>query len=318
MRSKILSILKNADDYVSGEDISRKLGISRAAVWKHIKKLKSDGYEIISVTNKGYKLAAVPDAISKNVIGLSLNTEVIARNIIYTEETDSTNEDAKRHSSEAHGTLFISELQNAGKGRLGRSWESPKGSGICMSLLLKPDILPQDISQITLIAGIAVCRAVGHGAKIKWPNDIVLGARKVCGILTEMSAEINRVNYVVCGIGINVNTSGFPKELEDRACSIFTETGARTPRNELIASVMNEFEPLYESFINNGFASAADEYRRLCLTLGKDVRVISHKETVTGTAVDIDNEGGLIVRTSAGTMSISSGEVSVRGIYGYV
>jgi BirA family biotin operon repressor/biotin-[acetyl-CoA-carboxylase] ligase len=318
MRNKILDILKHTDEYVSGEDISRKLGISRAAVWKHIKNLKCDGYDILSVRNKGYKLSKLPNALTSVEIADSLNTKFIARSLCCMTETDSTNEEAKRHCDLPDGTLFVAESQSSGRGRRGRSWESFPGSGICMSLLLKPDISPQEVSRITLIAGIAVCRAIGNGALIKWPNDIVIGSRKVCGILTEMSAEIEKVHYVVCGMGINVNTPSFPKELEDKATSLFIETGKSFQRPELTAAIANEFEPLYEQFLKSGFAPLLDEYKRSCLTLGMEVRVIYKNEELSGKAVDISEDGSLIVDTGSEKITVSSGEVSVRGIYGYV
>lgn len=318
MRNKILNMLKNTESYVSGEEMSRTLGISRAAVWKHIKKLKEDGYDILSVTNKGYKLQNIPDIVSEASIKSGLNTEYMARNIKYMPVTDSTNEDAKRCSYMPDGSLFIAEMQSAGKGRLGRSWESPKGSGIWMSLLLKPDIPPQDIPQITLIAGMAICRVLGNGSGIKWPNDIVIGSRKVCGILTEMSAEIDRVNYVICGIGINVNTPVFPKELQDKATSLFIETGKSYNRSDLISSIMNEFEPLYKVFKKEGFAPLLKEYLNSCITIGREIRVIYRKETLIGRAVDISDDGSLVVETENGRVNVTSGDVSVRGIYGYI
>lgn len=318
MRNRILGILKDADGYVSGEEMSHRLGISRAAVWKHINKLKSEGYGITSVTNRGYRLTDAPDALSPSAIKALLNTRVIARNIRYTDTVDSTNEEAKRHYLESDGTLFISERQSAGKGRLGHEWESPRGAGIWMSLLLKPDMPPRDVSQITLIAGIAVCRAVGSNAMIKWPNDIIIGTRKLCGILTEMSAEVERVNYIICGIGINVNSQSFEDDLKDKATSLFIETGKHFTRSELVAAVMNEFETIYSSFLRSGFASVREEYLRLCVTLGREVRVISRNKELRGRALDIDENGGLIIETDNGRENITSGEVSVRGIYGYI
>ncbi len=318
MKNKILETLKSSDGYISGEAISHTLGISRAAVWKHIKKLKSEGYEIASLTNKGYRLMNAPTAISPSAVDMLLKTKYIARNIIYTDRTGSTNEEAKRLSSSPDGTLFISDHQTDGKGRLGRAWSSPSGTGIFMSLLLKPYISPSDVSAITLIAGLAVCRAIGAGAKIKWPNDVVIGTRKVCGILTEMSAEIDRIGYVVCGIGINANNISFPDELRGKATSVFIETGSAVSRTELIASVMNEFEPLYEKFLKSGFEPISEQYRRLCVTIGRDIRVIFRGNEITGTAVDINKNGGLIVKTENDTITVTSGEVSVRGIYGYI
>ena len=318
MKNKILSILKQNNNYVSGEDMSRSLGISRAAVWKHINNLKKDGYKIVSVTRKGYMLLSVPDIITSERIYPFLNTRFIARNIRCFDEINSTNEAAKAEHNSPDGTVFISDVQTAGKGRLGRSWISPRGTGIWMSLLLKPDIPLTDISQLTLIAGIAVCRAIGGASKIKWPNDIVIGTKKVCGILTEMSAETDRINYIVCGIGINVNTKEFPAELSDKATSILIETGNMTDRCSLIAKVMNEIEPLYEKFIANGFSPLADEYKKNCVTLGREVKVTYRGKDIIGKAIDISSTGGLILDTTDGRIEITSGEVSVRGIYGYI
>lgn len=318
MRNKILNILKNTESYVSGEEMSHTLNISRAAVWKHIKRLKDDGYDILSVTNKGYKLKSIPDILSSDTIASGLNTEFTARNIKCMSVIDSTNEEAKRCAAMPDGSLFIAEVQSAGKGRLGRSWESPNGAGIWMSLLLKPDIPPRDISQITLIAGMAVCRVLGNGAGIKWPNDIVIGSRKACGILTEMSAEIDRVNYVVCGIGINVNTAEFPAELQDKATSLFIETGKTYNRSELVFAIMNEFEPLYKLFKKEGFSPLLEEYRNSCITIGREIRVIYRREALIGKAVDIAEDGGLIIETENGRVNVTSGDVSVRGIYGYI
>lgn len=318
MRNTILDMLKSAEGYISGEEISRTLGISRAAVWKHIKKLRSEGYDIQSVTNKGYKLSNDMDMLVPEHITNRLTTDFTARSIKFTKTCDSTNEEAKRSSSMPDGTLFISEVQTGGKGRLGRSWNSQRGTGIWMSLLLKPEVPPQEIPQITLIAGIAVCRAVGNGAKIKWPNDIVIGSRKICGILTEMSAEMERVNYVICGMGINVNTPAFPDELADKATSLLIETGIPHEREPIAAAVMNEFEPLYKQFLEKGFASVLDEYRSACITLGREIRVICRNKTITGTAVDVTADGGLVVDTETGRITVTSGEVSVRGMYGYI
>ena len=318
MKNKILAVLRSEKNYISGERISETLGISRAAVWKHIKNLKAGGYEIISLTKKGYKLISEPDNISPDKIQSCLNTGFVAQNIIYNDEVLSTNDEAKKNSDMPDGTLFIADLQTAGKGRLGRSWVSPRGTGIWMSLLLKPDIPLSDISQLTLVAGISVSRAIGEKTLIKWPNDIVIGTKKVCGILTEMSAETDRINYVVCGIGINVNTLDFPEELTDKASSILIETGKETDRCLLIAKIMNEFEPLYIKFIKEGFLPFRDDYKKQCITIGRAVNVSYHGRELCGRAVDIDNNGGLVIDTGSKTVTITSGEVSVRGIYGYI
>ena len=317
MKQRILDILKNADDFVSGEDISNKTGISRAAVWKHIKSLKNMGYEIDSVTNRGYRLVSSPDLITAEGITQNLNTEFIGRRLFIYDETDSTNERAKA-SGEIEGSVFIAEVQNHGKGSRGRGWVSPRGTGIWHSILLKPDIPPSEVSQITLVAGLAVCRAIGMGAKIKWPNDIVIGTKKVCGILTEMSAETDMVHYVVCGIGINVNTEKFDAEIKHRATSMYIESGEKQIRNDIIARELNYFEYYYKKFLEGGLCAILDEYKENCVTIGRDVTVIYKKEKVTGKAADIDENGALVVETADGTIRVTSGEVSVRGIYGYI
>lgn len=318
MKQKILDILKSTDGYVSGERISEQLNISRAAVWKHIKKFKEDGYEIESVTNKGYRLISSPDLITESGIKNGLNTEFIGRKLFIYDETDTTNERAKANSDAPEGSVFIAEVQTHGKGSRGRGWVSPRGTGIWHTILLKPDISPLEVSQITLVTGIAVCKAIGLNSMIKWPNDIVIDGKKICGTLTEMSAEIDSVNYVICGTGINVNMESFDEEIADRATSMYLESGKKYVRNEIIAKFLNEFEYYYKKFLDGGLGAILDEYKKYCVTIGRDVSVIFKKETVTGTAVDVDENGALVVDTASGIIRVTSGEVSVRGIYGYV
>ncbi len=317
MKEKILNIL-SANGYVSGERISRELGISRAAVWKHIKSLRESGYEIESVTNKGYRLVSSPDILTEYTIKNGLNTKFIGQNIFAYPETDSTNNRAKEEHVSPDGSLFIAEIQNHGKGRLGRGWEAPAGVGIWMSILLKPDLTPSDVSQITLIAGLAVCRAIGCGAKIKWPNDIVIGSKKVCGILTEMSAEMERVNYVVCGIGINVNIESFDGELAKKATSLLIESGIKHDRAEIVSRGLTEFESLYTDFLKNGLSNILPEYKRFCVTLNREVQVVYKHQSIIAAAVDIAEDGSLIIEKDGKKITVNSGEVSVRGIYGYI
>lgn len=235
------------------------------------------------------------------------------RKIVHMKVCDSTNEVAKRRSDLPDGTLFIADNQTAGKGRLGRRWESEKRSGIYMSLLLKPDIAPNNAAQLTLIAGLAVAKALGGEAMIKWPNDVVIGSKKVCGILTELSH-----GSLICGIGINVNTSQFDDELKDKATSLAIVTGKRHSPEKLTAAVLDEFEPLYRKFLKDGFSALSEEYKKLCITLDKSVSVLKNGSEIRGTAVDISADGGLILQTENGRITVTSGEVSVRGIYGYV
>lgn len=313
MKQKILSILKNSPDYISGEQISNMLGISRTAVWKNINKLRSEGYEIESVTNRGYRIVKTPDIVS----GLLPRTEFIGQNVSYIYETDSTNQEAKRNFEMPDGTVFVSEVQNGGKGRLGRGWSSPAGVGIWMSILLKPDIPPGKVSAITLAAGLAVAEAI-PGSGIKWPNDVVIGGKKICGILTEMSAEMERVNYVVTGIGVNVNIEEFPADISEKATSLLIETGERHSRADLAERILENFEAVYKRFLEKGFSGISREYKRYCVTLNKEVNIIDSNESVRAYAVDIDDDGGLIVEINGKKKVVTAGEVSVRGIYGYI
>ena len=184
--------------------------------------------------------------------------------------------------------------------------------------MLKPDISPMTVSQITLVAGLAVCKSIGVGSMIKWPNDIVINGKKVCGILTEMSATSEKVNHVVCGIGINVNMDNFDEEIADRATSMYIESGQKYDINEIIAKLLNEFEYYYNKFLDDGLGAVIDEYKKHCITIGREVNVIYNSETVTGNAVDVSSNGQLIVETDSGVIEVTSGEVSVRGIYGYI
>lgn len=321
MREKILKILKSSSGYISGETISSQLGVSRAAIWKHIKALREDGYEIESVTNKGYRLTKSPDRLTAAELSDGLSTSLIGQHAVFFEETDSTNIQAKRFSEQPDGTVFVTECQTGGKGRLGRSWFGPPGVGVWMSLLLKPSLAPEDVPQLTLIAGLAVCRAVrtvSHlPAMIKWPNDVILNGKKICGILTELSAEMEQVNFVVCGIGVNVNTEGFGGELSKKATSLLIESGTPQDRKAIAQSVLTEFEALYRLFLKEGFSPLLPEYKSFCATLGKDVTISRAGKEESARAVDIDSSGCLVIDQSGTRTSIQSGEVSVRGIYGY-
>lgn len=321
MKDRILNILKNSGDFLSGEKISEKLGISRTAVWKYIKKLKEEGYDIVAITNRGYILVSSPDILSSSEIKCGLSTEKIGQNIFYSHEVDSTNNEAKRKSNSPDGSVFIAEIQNGGKGRRGRQWISEAGDGIWMSILLKPDISLEDVSKITLAAGMAVVRALkklGLDAGIKWPNDVVIGGKKVCGILTELAAEMDGINYIVVGIGINVNFQSFPEELKNKATSIFLSTGKKENRAAIARSVLEEFEVVYNKFLLNRLDNLIEDYKNMCVTLGKHVRVIRLDMEFDADAIDVTTDGELVVEKDNEKIILNSGEVSVRGIYGYI
>ena len=326
MKNEILRALRETDSYVSGQELCRKLGVSRTAVWKNIRSLQEDGYEIEAVTNRGYRLAGVPDTIAEEEVASRLQTERMGRQIRYFSRIDSTNQYAKRIAEEGapDGILIIADEQTAGKGRSGRTWVTPPAEAIAFTLLLRPKLSPDRISMVTLVMGLAVTNAVnslyGVSAGIKWPNDVVIKGRKLCGILTEMSAEVRQVNYIVIGVGINANLTSFPEEIREIATSLKLELGRDINRAELIARVMAEFERLYAEFEAQGDLGAVmQEYNELCLNAGSKVRVLDPNGEYTGTSRGINSMGELLVETEDGKMQeVYAGEVSVRGIYGYV
>lgn len=325
MKSEILAALKQSDGYVSGQELCRTLGVSRTAVWKEIKKLKTEGYRIEAVSNKGYRLLESPDVISATELKSMQKTSWIGKEIIYYDVTDSTNIQAKKiaEAGGAHGTLVVAERQESGRGRSGRMWESPARDGIFMTILLRPDCLPDQASMLTIVAAMAVAAAVRKTlaleAKIKWPNDIVLNGKKICGILTEMSTEISEIHYVVVGIGINVSNRRFEGEVSQMATSLLLEGAGQVRRACLIEAVLEQFELYYEKcFCRGDLSDLLDEYNACLANAGRQVRVLDQKEPFTGLARGINVKGELLVETKEGTRAVSSGEVSVRGIYGYV
>ncbi len=327
MKLKILKSLKShKDEYISGEELSHKLGVTRTAVWKIITTLRKEGYIIDSSSRKGYKLVSTPGVFSAEEIQMDLSTEILGNKIIYKDTVASTNTIAKDLAvkGEKEGTVVIGNHQTAGKGRLGRTWVSPYGTGIWMSVILRPDIVPTQAPFITILAALAVARSIeqvsGVKSGIKWPNDIVLDKRKVCGILTEMSAEIERVNHIVVGIGINVNidTNEFPEELKNSATSIKIATGKEIDRKQLVQRILENFESIY-IHAQTGRESLLEQYRNYSLTIGHQVKVLWQNSETEGKAIEITEDGELLVETNDGkVIKVFSGEVSVRGLYGYV
>ena len=326
MKAEILKMLRETDGYVSGQELCNHFGVSRTAVWKAINQLKEMGYEIEAVQNKGYHLLSVPDVINDVELERIRKTKWAGCEIHYFDTIDSTNTKAKELAESGHptGTLVVSEQQTAGRGRRGRSWESPSGIGIFMTLMLKPDINPNNASMLTLVAALAVAKAItsvtGEKALIKWPNDIVINGKKVCGILTEMNAQFDYINHIVVGIGINVHNESFPEEISQMASSLMIEAGGkRFHRAQIIAETMSYFEQYYDTFLKTQDLSAlVREYDELLVNRNKSVRVLDPKEPFDGKAMGITPKGELIVDTWESRKLVSSGEVSVRGIYGYV
>jgi biotin--[acetyl-coA-carboxylase] ligase len=309
MKYKILDLLKKRNDFISGQELGEIFSVSRTAIWKNISKLKDEGYNIISVSNKGYRLEDNVDILNES--------EIKYKPVVYVPEVDSTNNIAKEYANKGceEGLLVVCDNQTAGKGRLGRNWISEKSAGLYMSIVLRPEIMPMEAPQLTLIAGIASVRAINKITNlqcgIKWPNDIIVNNKKLVGILTEMSAEIESVKYVVVGIGVNVNNKMFDDEIKNKATSIYLQTNKVYKRSQLASEITFEFMELYNEFCKDGFSVLKNEYNNLCINVGKDVKTVGKTE-IYGKALGVNENGELIIETENGTKNVLSGEVSLR------
>ena len=331
MKTKILRQLRTTNEYVSGQMLCDELGVSRTAVWKAINQLKEEGYTIEAVQNKGYKITGYPDILTAEEIESQLNPGDTVKKVVYAPEIDSTNNEAKRNAENGakDGTLYITESQTGGRGRRGRQWVSPSGSGIWMTLLLRPQINPANASMLTIVAAMAVTMAIRRAVAetgadvechIKWPNDVVINKKKVCGILTEMSADMDQIHYVIVGIGINVQMTDFPKEIQNTATSLKLVTGKTLLRNKLLAKVLEEFEVLYEQFVSvESLKNLKAEYESRLANKDNRVNVLAPSGAWQGICLGIKEDGALLVQREDGKVEeVIAGEVSVRGIYGYV
>ena len=324
MKRKIIDTLKNAaGKFVSGENIANELNVTRTSIWKNINSLRKLGYDIESHVKLGYKLNQIADVLLPAAVQSGLNTKIIGVNekMIHKFSVDSTNNLARKlaYHGAADGTVVVAEEQTGGKGRLKRKFFSPPGKGIYFSLILHPKCLPKDAPKFTLMAAVAVANAMKRfnlPAQIKWPNDIMFDGRKIVGILTEMSAQIEQVNYIVVGIGINCNVKRdeFPADIKDVAASLSEINGEKISRVDLFRAILEELDKLYNVVNESGFAEILKRWREFNITLGKNVTVISAEtgDTFTGVAVDIDEDGALIVKTESGLQTVYAGDVSVR------
>ncbi|MBQ6297187.1 MAG: biotin--[Selenomonadaceae bacterium] len=322
MRKTIVELLKNAGgDFISGESIAGELRISRTAVWKHIQKLRESGYEILSRERHGYKLKDAPDLLLPSEIQIGLDTEIIGKEMHYKPCVDSTNRVAKAlaYHGAADGAIVVAEEQTGGKGRLDRNFYSPRGKGIWFSVILRPNLLPKDAPKCTLMAAVAIAEAMKRfnlKAEIKWPNDIMFDGRKLVGILTEMTGEIAKINYLVVGVGINVNINrdDFPEELKDIAASLSEISGDKISRVQLFRAVLEEFDKLYREVTATGFDKVINRWKEYNITLGKNIKVISaiNGKSFMGKAVDLNADGALVVETENGRQAVYSGDVSIR------
>ncbi|MDI6704077.1 MAG: biotin--[acetyl-CoA-carboxylase] ligase [bacterium] len=312
-----MRILKEEKGVVSGRALSSMFRCSRTSIWKHIKALKEEGYGISSIPRFGYRLYNIPDLLLPREIKEELSTKFIGHKIYYFKETGSTNDVARdlALASEEEGTLVIAERQTKGKGRIGRRWVSPFG-GIWMSLILRPRVSPADASRLTLLSSLAVCKSikkvVGLPVFLKWPNDVLIGKKKVCGILTEMDSELDLINFVIVGIGINVNMdmNVFPEGLQKTATSIKEELGKDIKRIDLLKSLLEELERLYLLFTEGKFSWILKEWKGYDCIFGHDVEVATLGEIIKGRAMGVDEDGALIIKGLNGaTKRILSGDV---------
>jgi len=320
MRDHIIKELKD-HDRVSGEQLARKLNISRTAVWKHVKELRRMGYVIESHPRYGYALLKSTDLLVPEEVNFKLNTRVIGSHILHLSEVASTQNIADKMASEgaAEGTCVIAEKQTSGRGRMGRNWASPFKDGVYISVILRPNLKPVHIIQIPLVAGVALVRAIRKTTDlspgIKWPNDILIEGRKVAGILTEVNCDIDTVHYIVLGMGINVNTrqTALPEEVKDIATSLSQECGREVNRVGFLKQLLSELESVYDEFVTDGFQSIGKQWMQYNNTIGSLVTVNDGQSILEGKAVGIDDDGFLLVQTADGqTQRVISADVSLR------
>jgi BirA family biotin operon repressor/biotin-[acetyl-CoA-carboxylase] ligase len=305
------------EEYTSGEALSDKLGLSRTAVWKHVESLRHKGYRIEAVPARGYRLLEIPDRLTSLELTPLLTTHDIGRVIHYRERLDSTNDLASKLASEGafHGEVVVADEQTAGKGRRGRKWASPGGVNLYFSVVLRPELPPHRAPELTLLAAVAaaeVLREAGAQVRIKWPNDLHLGERKIAGILTELSAEPDRIHFAVLGMGVNLNSapSDYPEEIGEMAVSLAEARGRRVPRAPFAVALWARLEQWLEVHADRGFAPVRAAWREMSSTLGQQVLVQTGERELQGVAEDIDDSGALILRTANGAAErIVAGDV---------
>ncbi len=318
IRDELLKVLiQNQPHFLSGEEISRKVGCSRAAIWKHIEELRHQGYEIEARPRNGYRLVYRPDRVAPEELAPHLQTKTFGRHIRYEHSTPSTQILAHQWAREGapEGAVVIAEEQVQGKGRLGRSWHSPPGTGVWMSLILRPPISLTEASQFTLLASVGVQqgikRVTGLPVQIKWPNDLLIRGKKVCGILTELRGEQDRVYYLIIGIGINVNTTSehLPEQLKGIATSLAMESGGNIHRATLIAAILEELENVYQDYLNSGFGVIKTKWEQAAGMLGKTITARTPQGSITGVAEKLNENGALLVRTNEGIIPVYSADI---------
>jgi BirA family biotin operon repressor/biotin-[acetyl-CoA-carboxylase] ligase len=318
METKILDFLRDRQSYISGEDVSRRLKISRAAVWKYIRALRRVGYDIVAVPHQGYRLISSPDKLLPQEITWGLGTQFIGKKIYYYTRLTSTMDVAINLglNNAPEGTIVCAESQIKGRGRLGRSWFSPKSKGIYISLILRPKLMPLEVPKLTLLIAVAVVEAIkkntGIQAAIKWPNDIMIKEKKLGGILTELNAEQDVVRFAAIGIGLNVNND--KEHLPLCAISLREYLNEKIPRLDLLKEILRHVEREYIVFTKTGFGPVLRKWRRYSSTLGRHIKVACRRGHIEGKAIDLDIDGSLLVRKACGFIEkVTSGDVMQLG-----
>jgi len=311
-RNKLIRLLaKEKDNFISGQDLSDELNISRSAIWKHMNELKKDGYQIEAQSNKGYRITGFPEKISENTLKWGLETKWAGKEIIHKETVPSTQliaHEAARNNA-PHGTIVIADEQKEGKGRMNRYWHSEKDKGLWISLILRPEIQPQLAPQLTLLSATVLADVLSLHTQtepmIKWPNDILINEKKCAGILTEMQAEQDRIQYIVIGIGLNVNQEkqALTEAIEKKATSLKIETEKNWPLKGLFQIILTTFENAYDSYIENGFPEVKRKWESYGFKVGQKIRVKTMKESREALFTGISDDGALIVEEENGDLN---------------
>ena len=321
MDDKILQLLRERNStFLSGEEISHRLKVSRTAVWKRVQRLRGLGYEIEASTRSGYRLVRSPDLLTPAEVKPVLNTKWIGKVIHHFHTADSTNSEAYQLALKGarEGEVVIAESQKKGRGRLGRTWYSPPSLNLYLSVILRPKIPPQQASLITLMAAVATADAIqkfsGLLPLIKWPNDILIRGGKVAGLLNEIHSETDRIHFVILGIGVNLNMDGkmFPKTIRTVATSLKNEMGQTISRKAFLSCLLQEWERWYAIFLEEGGSAVLKAWKDWAQIKGRQVKVTSFRETLVGTAVDVDSDGALILKTKDGQKRVVAGDIEYK------
>lgn len=319
MRRQILTELcRHPDQYVSGKQMAEMLGISRVAVWKHIEALKTEGYDIQGVSGRGYKIAELHNIIIPGEVEKNLSTRIIGRQLLFYKEVDSTNQEARRllrDNRAGEGAVVVAGRQTAARGRRGRNWESPVG-GLWFSLISRPGLALAETALLSLVFAVAVSHALekllNKPVQLKWPNDIYINGKKAVGILLEMSGELDKAEYLITGIGINVNLS--PASLgkaAGNATSLQEETGSPHEMSRVLTEVLNFLDKYYFAFLETGFTDILKEFKARCWHLGQFIKVQANQRVLQGRNIDIDESGSLLLDTGDKIERLTTGDVAV-------